>query len=480
MKNYSLPTNYFRLTSSLQAVFLFLCFALLPSAVNAEEELFLLSSNGSGRATAYEQTNKIVTSENKTHVAWLNSDTVDPESKSLAVQIRTLNHKTNKWSETYTIGHAYDNHGGPALAIDSKGFLHAVYHPHHGPMHYRKSIRPNDASEWGEEILISDKLTYPALVVGPDNTLYLVCRRRNTGPSRPWEVQLFTKKANASWSEPQKIIQATEGRYSQFQTSLAWGPNHKTLHLTARIYGDSPRWGSCVGYMKSLDFGKTWQTYTGKPIALPATRETIDSVVATPHNLRASFESASALRGGAIAIDKSGIPHILYSTLKTTQNSGSNVKLATPINHIACIAKPDGKGGWKKTLLNEKFSALPKSWGLGLPGGLVFSEKNKMYVTLTMSPEVPNEDFWARKANEVIMAESTDQGQTFKAKIISKQNPNVPNWLPNIERPTGHNVVKSPCLIFTSGIAGSHHHEQLENKVYFWGGKVRGNQVQKR
>ena len=87
-----------------------------------------------------------------------------------------------------TVGEAYDNHGGPALSVDSEGYLHIVYHPHHHPMRYRRSNRPHDSSEWEDEVLFGDRLTYPTLMCGPDNTLILTARRSYPG-EREWEVR---------------------------------------------------------------------------------------------------------------------------------------------------------------------------------------------------------------------------------------------------------------------------------------------------
>src|SRR3954471_14400715 len=87
---------------------------------------FLLSSSGSGRATGYAEASKIVTLGDRTHVAWL-----DATREGFRVRIRTLDQKTGTWSATATVGEAQDNHGGPGLTADSKGFLHLIYGPHH-------------------------------------------------------------------------------------------------------------------------------------------------------------------------------------------------------------------------------------------------------------------------------------------------------------------------------------------------------------
>ena len=121
----------------------------------------LLSAHGCGRATAYPQENKIVTLGDAVHVAWL-----DSVADGFRVRIRTLDRTSGTWSETHTIGEAYDNHGGPALVCDSQGYLHVAYYPHHHAIRYRRSLRPGDASAWTDEELIGDGYSYPKLAVG--------------------------------------------------------------------------------------------------------------------------------------------------------------------------------------------------------------------------------------------------------------------------------------------------------------------------
>ena len=68
---------------------------------------FLLSSSGSGRATAYLESSKIISHAGKTHVAWL-----DTPPEGFRVKMRTLDQVSGEWSAEVTIGEAIDNHGG--------------------------------------------------------------------------------------------------------------------------------------------------------------------------------------------------------------------------------------------------------------------------------------------------------------------------------------------------------------------------------
>ena len=45
----------------------------------------------------------------------------------------------------------------------------------------------------------------------------------------------------------------------------------------------------------------------------------------------------------------------------------------------------------------------------------------------------------------------------------------VPHWLPNLERPTGHNRVDVPGVMYTAGVTGEGCHDILSNAVYWMG-----------
>lgn len=405
---------------------------------------FLLSSNGCGRATGYAETNKIVTVGEKTHVAWL-----DSVAEGFRVRVRTFDRRTGEWSPTYTVGDAYDNHGGPALTVDSRGYLHIVYYPHHHPFRHRCSKRPNDASEWGDEVQFGQFCTYPTLVVGPDDTLYLTCRESNR-KRQPWVVNLYTMKPDGPWEGPTPIMQADTAGYSQFQGSLAWGPDHQTLHLSTRMYGGKPGRAHTVGYMRSLDFGKTWQGLDGKRIELPATSKTIGIIGDESDKARHSY------RCGSVAVDAAGVPHVLYSD-----------------SAWAWIARLSPSGAWEKLPLRDHVIKTLPGWGVAMPGGMHVGSDGRLFVALSAEPPKPDgkpkSPGWGRPGTEVVRLESGDGGKSFSAALASKADPTCANWLPNVERPTGFNRVTRPSLIYTAGPPGKGNRDILSNRVYWVG-----------
>ena len=406
------------------------------SAASDRPAPFLLSSHGCGRATAYAETNKIVTLDGKTHVTWL-----DSVGDKFPVRIRELDRNTGSWSETYTVGNAFDNHGGPALTIDSQGYLHLVYYPHHHPFRYLRSTRPNDASQWEPEEQFGAKCTYPTLLCGPDDTLYLTCRESDTDP---WVVNLYTKSPGGAWEKVGPLLRAQRTGYSHYQEALAWGPDFRTMHLSCRIYDG--RKSRVVGYLRSPDFGKSWQRYDGTPVELPATADTVTVV--------ASEKDMSDLRCANIAVDNDGKPYLLYCA-------------ASPPPSRAWIARPDESGVWQSLSLQEAAAGLPIAGGLILPGCMGFDTENRLHAAMSMINPPREAKNWGHASNEVALIQSSDRGQSFSARLVTVPDPATSRWLPNLERPTGRNRVVSPGLIYTSGPPGKTCSDLMSNEVYW-------------
>ncbi|MEQ8767866.1 MAG: BNR-4 repeat-containing protein [Planctomycetota bacterium] len=400
----------------------------------------IVSEQGSGRATGYAETNKIITWRGKTHVAWL-----DSEEGAFPVRIRTLDHQTQRWSEVRTIGGAADNHGGPALTIDGEGYLHVVFYPHHHPMRYRRSLNPNDASAWTEVTEVGERATYPTLVCGPDGTLILTCRESRS--EEPWVVRLYRKPPGEPWSKGQTILRSEHKGYSHFQEALAWGPDHETLHLSCRIYSGKPVRGHTVGYLVSRDFGRTWTRRDGEAVTLPATAKTVDVIASEP-------EGASiGLRCGTLAVDGSGRPWVIYSSYDSRP---PRAFLSTP-----------GESGWRR----EELTLPPEyeGWGLNLPGGLAFDDQGRLQAVLTMMRPAPEseETLWGHPTSEIVLLEWKTEGASPSVRALTEMRLDRPRWLPNLERPTGFNEIGTPSLLYTDGERGEKLTDMLSNGVHW-------------
>jgi hypothetical protein len=414
----------------------------------------VLSRAGSGRASAYPPTNKVVTLGNRTHVTWL-----DSEAEGFRVRIRTLDRETGVWSPAYTIGDAQDNHGGAAITADAEGYLHALYYPHHEAMRYRRSVRPNDAAEWSEEETFGEALTYPVVMAGKDGSLLTTARRSFdswegfTPPqgSRPWETEIWRREPGGRWERAGSLLKSRFPGYAQFAEALWWGEDGKTLHLACRIYEtdyhQTKKLYNTVGYLVSRDGGRTWQRRDGTRVALPATADDLDVIV------RGGAESNDVLTAGGVITDARGQPQVLYSIFGA---EGARTFLASP-----------GEGDtWRHRDLSRELPKELAGWEMIIPGAITRTDTGRWVIAATLQRVPAGEAWWGHRSGEVAQLWSDDDGATFKFEAFRPFDPRVPRWLPNLERATGHHrVPHRPGIVFTDGEAGAGNDVILNNRV---------------
>jgi hypothetical protein len=432
-----------------------LCVTAANAAPAGVDARFVLSTEGSGRATAYAPTNKIVTRDGRTHVTWL-----DSTSEGFLVRIRTLDRGTGEWSPVVTIGRAQDNHGGAALTIDPEGYLHALYFPHHEAMRYRRSVRPNDASAWTTEEVFGEALTYPVVMSLPDGTLLMTARRSYDGHegftppggSHAWEAELWRRRPGGrAWERVGPLLRGRFSGYVQFAEALWWGEDGRTLHLSARIYETNYRGNgelfTTVGYLMSPDGGTTWQRRDGTRVTLPATADTLDVIA------RGGTATSDVLATGGLIVDADDRPRVLYSQIG---EQGARLYLASPA--------PDGS--WQSRDLAAVLPPEWAGWELNVPGAITRSSDGTVTITATLQRVPPGETWWAHRSNEVARLWSRDGGRTFQFEAFGPPDPSQPRWLPNVERATGqHEVPGRPGIIYTDGPAGAGNDALLNNQV---------------
>ncbi|MCY4374116.1 MAG: BNR-4 repeat-containing protein, partial [Spirochaetaceae bacterium] len=225
----------------------------------------LLSSAGSQAATN-EAGNKVVTVGRRTHVTWQD---VTPEG--YFNRVRTLDLDSGAWSETRTLGSAYDDHARAVMVADGDGFLHAILSGHNTPCTYRRSQRANDAADWTEPVPVADG-TYPYLVCGPGGDLFLTLRN-----AERWNgIEMYKKYYNGSWCHVGKVIErlADYPGYAAFHSGFCFGGDG-VLHLVSDFYEGFGVWEErgihqAVAYLQSPDGGRTWRTFRGEPADTPA------------------------------------------------------------------------------------------------------------------------------------------------------------------------------------------------------------------
>lgn len=377
----------------------------------------VLSTNGSTRATAYIMSNKIISADSSIFVAWLD--------RMAEVKIRRYDMRAEAWEETVHLGTGVDNHSGPALTMDSRGYLYAAFGPHHGPFQFRRTLQPYDIRAWSPVDSFGVNGTYPSLVCDAGDTLHCTYR----GGPAPWRLMYQKKPPGGAWRAPVALLDpAVPDGYTQYDNPLMVAPDG-TLHLGFHIYDMHPEGGKAIGYLRSRDGGKTWENAAGEKMALPVTPQS-----------PCFIEQGDSLdmRFGNLAIDAQEHPWLAAFHNETSPRT-------------AVLWHNDGRAWRARDLLPVVQAHFPDREITY--SSLSFDSDGVLYLVSNIQ-KVGAASHWGDASLEIVLLTSADGGATFAVQAISEHDPQNPNWLPSIERPYGPWRIGVPSFLYTHGGPG--------------------------
>ena len=405
-------------------IVLFVCAAVsLPG-----EPSVRVSGHGSERATVGNG-NKIVHYQGKTHVVWQ-----DVTREGYVNQVKSYDHSTGKWSEPFALGHGIDNHARPIIVVDFSGFLHFVLSGHNSPVTWRRSARPNDSSEWTAPKIVGEG-TYPVILCGRDNTLYLTMRGNNRVG-----VHFYSKPENGEWRLTSHIVKQAEkyrNAYGAFHMGMALAPDGD-IHAVIDFYEGQDEVGrglhQAVCYLKSADGGKTWRKADGSLAKTPARPEDMD-VFARSIRTRMERLPRPELRNFGIQVDAEGRPYVFY--LSHSERPGRLLMVTL-----------DSASHWTEKNLSP---ILESKWPdmRVTDGRTTIQEDDRLCILLTLSPF---NDEWIqgrpsramsmkeRTDERVALLSSADRGKTFDVESIL--SPGIAFNAPNLIQAVGANELK--------------------------------------
>lgn len=356
----------------------------------------LLSERGSTRATRYATANKIVTLDGRTHVAWL-----DSVSRTM---VATYDHETGSWGAPVLVGEGKDNHGGPALTCDSRGFLHIVFGPHVGAFQHCRSAEPNDAGEWIKMPEFGQGATYPSVVCDDQDTLHIIYR----GGTDPLKMLYQRKSADGPWDPSTTLARAPiKSGYTHYHSALTIARD-QSLHVSYDIYHSGA--ATCAGHMVSRDRGTTWTLADGSPLALPV----------TPESDAFFRRTDKGLKTGGIVCDSRSRPWVTVSGPELWHHDGKAWRNCRP----ADLTSPPIP---TRAVSGEDAPAL--------------DSRDRIYVPVTVD-------------GAVVVLASSDGARTFTRVDVHPRHASLPHRGLSFERPTGHHSVHVPWLLFSTGEKG--------------------------
>jgi hypothetical protein len=205
-----------------------------PPVVGKGRHWLTPAHSGCGNVTA--------TFEGKTHVVWQSIQPLTAEQEADAAEftakygdeglcpcyIATYDHKTGELSPSIYLGVTRrDNHNGPVISVDSKGYLHVVIGAHHANFFYRRSLKPNSSTEgWTEAIPLGvirpkkggGSYTYTALVCDKQDNLHLVSRWAGSGYY--FRLVYQRKRAGQDWEEHKTLVTPFRSDYCAWRQKI--------------------------------------------------------------------------------------------------------------------------------------------------------------------------------------------------------------------------------------------------------------------
>ena len=391
-----------------------------------------LSEWGSEAATN-EAGNKVITFDGLTHVTWQ-----DYVEEGYYNRVRTLDRGTGKWSETYTLDKARDNHARGVITADSRGFLHVILSGHNTPCNYRCSIRPNDASEWTEPVEVASG-TYPYLLCGPEDTLYLTLRNAD----RCDGVDFYSKESDGEWRFRCKVV-AHDHKYTGY-AAFAGGmcfDASGVLHLVSDFFEGFGSWEDrgvhqAVAYMHSADGGSTWRTWQHDPIEPPARPHDMDVIAQSTGTRHEDTAPPIMVAQGNIAVDSDGRPHVFY--LYHLNEPGQLL-----------LASPNDEGVWREHAVDPCKTIYPAYRPMACRGAFTIGEDGVFRALVSLAPvddpgwvnglPVRNPGFARESGAPVVWLVSEDGGKNFSIEPLVEPDEHLRINTPKFELAVGAGI----------------------------------------
>lgn len=200
-------------------------------------------------------------------------------------------------------GNARDAHNSISIMVDGAGFLHMAWDHHNGALRYARGLKPG-ALALGPRMPMTGReegsVSYPEFYRLPDGNLLFLYR--DGGSGRGNLVMNRYDLASGAWTRLHDNLVSGEGRRNAYWQAFL--DHAGTFHLSW-VWRESPDVASNhdLGYARSRDGGRTWESAGGARQALPITASTAEYAARIPQN-------SELINQTSMAADRHGHPYI--------------------------------------------------------------------------------------------------------------------------------------------------------------------------
>jgi len=291
--------------------------------------------------------------------------------------------------ETSPVLHSFsaDDHINPAILLLPDGRLLVCYSDHSGPtMYCRKSINPDDISDWSPEVeaVSGTYICYPNLAyLSAEDKIYLFYR--GSGSEAEWSF-VTSDDFGDSWSSEKLLFSLSGQQY--FKT---FSDGIDTIYFIHSGHPDAELTSVYFFYYKNGNFYKADGTLICSLADLPLSRADMDLVY------DASETGVKAWIWDIVV--KNGTPYIVFATFPSTSDHRYN------------YAYWDGS----KWVVHEICAA----------GGYLYADQPYYSGGITIDRESPNIVYLSKQIDgifEIIKAETSDEGASWSFTNITENS----------------------------------------------------------
>jgi len=404
--------------------------------------------------------NKIARRDGRLICTWIDSNRQN--------QWALVDPKSGKILHVGTVGEPRrDNHCGAAMATNVDGTLHLVVGGHHSPfVHYRM---PPGSDQWQvveDGRAIGQSSTYPSVVCDGNGTLHLTYRCEPGG--RNARVHYCRRPKDGIWSDPRVLAMSAVSEHSWLTNSIEVGPDGR-LHVVFSNTLPFPKEGPNGRYygashLYSDDSGETWRQFAGtKPLTLPAPAaelKRIEGDAMHPERIETHY-------GGPAGPLHSYYHKILLSNVAVDDRGRPWVILHNLLRGEAELYRHEQDSGWMATPLYDSACAVLPKFRIQHCGQLSRHQDGTVEAVLMVAPK--SERGWGSKGTELVRLLVDPNGSVRHAELVRPCDPDMPHWLPSIERWCWHAPIAKPALLYTRGInAGGYQHNRNSVDTEVW------------
>lgn len=370
-------------------------------AVSSE---IILSINASDRASAYIESNKILSIDNHKFITYL-------EKKDDIYIVMLVHLIDNIIVESVIVDKVLDNHGGAALALDHDNKIYIVYGGHVEKLKYRKVLNSLSLRGLGEIQVVDEQnpnldwYTYPSIVFDKYNTMHLCYRAESKNPTnRNPEIRYCRIFSNGRIDI--KSIKNSDYYYANYTASIICSNNNiDILYHEYGITKEKKDISNGVYLLRSSDSGETFTSVS----VFSEDENTLYYI----SNITSSNDEINFV----LMDSKNPKDFLLLVSVALDNEVHSYDLLKNPV--------------LKKYYTKNKYFPMPYV--------SMNSIGNVNYIVLANTID----NSWSSVSNRLLYFSCKDKNINI---IYDLKDENVMSWLPNIEK----NIYGIPSIIYTS------------------------------